>query len=388
MSAARPKPIDPCPRADQVRVSLLPTLPVHAGTSMTLYTLDLVACLQRIQEVAAEVRWPNFGAASAAGKFESRWVRYVRYTQWCRTLPGDLYHITDHSNAQLLLTLPGERVVVTCHDLYPVGIALGRIRFPGAEGRLSMTPTALRLALLHRAAAVVAISQHTLQACREYLGLHPSRVFLGYYGVSELFYANGDRSAGEQFRRQANIQPGQFAILHVGSNDPRKNLGTVFEVVAGLREQHNQEVCLIKVGPQFGPRELEWIRKLRLTEAIRELGPLTSQETARAYAGCDLLLYPSYDEGFCRPVAEAMAAGVPVVAARCGAIPEVAKDSALLFEPGDAEGITRGILRIAESRDLRAELVERGKAAARKFTWEAHAAVVAEAYHAVWRRWV
>jgi glycosyltransferase involved in cell wall biosynthesis len=389
MSAAQPKPIDPCPRADQVRVSLLPTLPVHAGISMTLYTLDLFASLQRIPEVAAEVRWPGFGAASAAGgKFESRWVRYVKYARWCRTLPGDLYHITDHSNAQLLLTLPGERTVVTCHDLYPVGIALGRIRFPGAESRLSMAPTALRLALLRRAAAVVAISQHTLHACREYLGIRASRVFLASYGVSEMFYAKGDRSAHEQFRRQANIQPGQFAILHVGSNDPRKNLGTVFEVVAALREQHNLEACLVKVGPQFGPREFDWIHRLRLTEAVRELGPLSTDETARAYAGCDLLLYPSYDEGFCRPVAEAMAAGVPVVAALCGAIPEVAKDSALLFEPDDAEGMARGILRIAESRDLRAELVERGKQAARKFTWDAHAAVVAEAYRAVWRRWV
>jgi len=388
MSAAQPKPIASSPRADQVRISLLPTLPVHAGISMTLYTLDLFAGLQRNPGVAAEVRWPGFGAASAAGKFESRWMRYVKYARWCRTLPGNLYHITDHSNAQLLLTLPGERTVVTCHDLYPVGIALGRIRFPGAESRLSMTPTALRLALLRRAAAVVAISQHTLQSCREYLGIRASRLFLAYYGVSEMFYANGLRSTREQFRRQTNIQPGQLAILHVGSNDPRKNLGTVFEVVAALRERHNQDACLLKVGPQFGPRELDQIHRLHLAEAVRELGPLSSEETARAYAGCDALLYPSYDEGFCRPVAEAMAAGVPVVAARCGAIPEVAKDSALLFEPGDAESMVRGILQIAASRDLRAELIERGKTAARKFTWDAHAAAVAEAYHAVWRRWV
>jgi glycosyltransferase involved in cell wall biosynthesis len=251
-----------------------------------------------------------------------------------------------------------------------------------------MAPTALRVALLRRAAAVVAISQHTLQACREYLGIHPSRAFLAYYGVSELFCTRGDCSAREQFRLQANIQPDQFAILHVGSNDPRKNLRTVFGVVAALREQHNVKACLVKVGPHFGPRELDRIHRLRFTQAVRQLGPLSAADTAQAYAGCDLLLYPSYDEGFCRPVVEAMAAGVPVVAARCGAIPEVAKDSSLLFEPGDAEDMARAIVRLLKSRELRAELVGRGKQAARKFTWEAHAAAVAEAYHAAWRRWV
>ncbi len=78
-----------------------------------------------------------------------------------------------------------------------------------------------------------------------------------------------------------------------------------------------------------------------------------------------------------------MASGTPVVASDRGAIPEVAPAGGWLFAPEDAEGMVRRIIEILRSRALRQEMAGLGREAARKFTWQAHGAAVAEAYRRV-----
>src|SRR5712664_3859785 len=124
--------------------------------SMSHYTDELVQGLHGISDVLVRVEWPPFGAEPSAGWLRSRWVRYVEYVRWCGRLPGDLFHIADHSTAQLLLTLPG------------------------SQGRVAMAASALRVSLLRKAAAIVAISEHTLAECRDYLGIKRDRLFVGY----------------------------------------------------------------------------------------------------------------------------------------------------------------------------------------------------------------
>ena len=391
-SAVQLKPINsnapPGEKTTRLSVTLLPTLPIHAGASMSLYTSDLLKALDGIPGVAAEAHWPAFGSGLPANRLRSRWIRYVKYVKWCRTLAGDVFHITDHGNAQLLLGLPAAKTVVTCHDLYPLAVVLGCVKFPGAERRRKMLPTALRLSLLRKAAAIIVISQHTLRECRDCLGIRKDRLFLAYYGISDSFRTGISAESRESIRSRLGIRPEQIALLHVGSNDPRKNLNTVLRVMGLLRKRYEKDVCLIKVGSKFGPREKEIARRLSLSEAIRDLGALSAEQTARAYRACDVLLYPSFHEGFCRPVTEAMASGTPVVTSNRGAIPEVVQDPRLLFDPKDVEGMADRIVQITDSDELREEIVQLGKVAAQRFTWEAHGAAVAEAYQAVVTRWV
>lgn len=372
----------------KIAVTLLPALPIYSGTSMSLYTSDLLEALQGIPDVIARAHWPPFGSERSAGWFKTHWIRYVKYVGWCRRLPGDLFHITDHGNAQLLLSLPAARTVVTCHDLYPAAVALGRVRFDGIEQWPSMLPTTLRLSLLRRAAAVVAISKHTLAECRNYFGVRKERLFLGYYGISPMFRSRTGDLSVNSYRRRYDIRPEQVAVLHVGSNDPRKNMEAVFRAVAAIRDRYGKKVRLIKVGSKFGAREVRTVNELKIQDEVQELGVLPLEEIILLYRACDVLLYPSFHEGFGRPVAEAMASGTPVVASKCGAIAEVVQDARLLFDPEDVEGMARRIVEIAESDDLRAEIVELGRLSAQRFTWEAHGAAVAEAYRAVAKRWL
>src|SRR5688572_24876785 len=100
-----------------MRVSLFPNLRCHDWVSMRLYASDLLQSLEGISTIRAELLSPPFDPNGPVGWTRSRWLRYVRYPAWARAQKADLYHVTDHGNAQLLLRLPGNRTVVTCHDL-------------------------------------------------------------------------------------------------------------------------------------------------------------------------------------------------------------------------------------------------------------------------------
>jgi glycosyltransferase involved in cell wall biosynthesis len=101
------------------------------------------------------------------------------------------------------------------------------------------------------------------------------------------------------------------------------------------------------------------------------------------YAGAACFVFPSVYEGFGLPVLEAMAAGAPVVASRVGAIPEVAGDAALLVDAAQPAALAEAIEAVLADRGLRAQLVERGRARARAFSWEATARRTLAVYEAV-----
>jgi len=373
---------------NQLDVAVLPVLRSQAGMSMRLYVSELFESLAATPGIDARVAWPPFAEREVRGRLAQRWVRNVLYVRWARSVEAELFHISDHANAQLLRALPARRTVITCHDLFPVAVSSGQLRYPGAPSRAAMLPTTLRLRPIRRAAAVVAISEHTRAECREYFGVSPRRLFIGYHGIAERFRSAPSREALAEFRARHRFDSSAIHVLHVGSNDSRKNLPGVFRVVAALRQHTGRDVRLLKAGDPFGPAEQRALASIGMADRVSVFAGISSGELALLYRASDVLLYPSYHEGFCRPVAEAMASGLPVVASDRGAIPEVVQRTAPLFAPDDVEGMAREIAKLLESRDLRAERAERGQFAAQKFTWRAHAEAVAEAYRSVVPRWI
>ena len=82
-----------------------------------------------------------------------------------------------------------------------------------------------------------------------------------------------------------------------------------------------------------------------------------------------LLAYPSLDEGFGFPLLDAMQAGIPVVAANAGSIPEIAGDAAVLVDPLDVDALATALLAVATDDATRRRLVGLGDLQLRRFSW-------------------
>ncbi len=98
------------------------------------------------------------------------------------------------------------------------------------------------------------------------------------------------------------------------------------------------------------------------------LGAVAKQRLALAYQACDLLVLPSYREGWPNVVTEALACGLPVVASRVGGIPEILGDKGpcMMVSPGNENALKQAIQAMLESPPTQSQI----RTMAEKYSWE------------------
>jgi alpha-1,3-rhamnosyl/mannosyltransferase len=174
----------------------------------------------------------------------------------------------------------------------------------------------------------------------------------------------------------------QKYVLALGTLEPRKNLGVLLDAYALLLERRVRVPPLVLAG-RATPEAAAWLERATrapLAGHVAHRGYVAAEDRGALYAGAGLLVMPSLDEGFGLPVLEAMSAGVPVVASRRGALPEVAGDAAVLVDAMDVEGFARAIERVVHDEAHARDLTERGRARAAHFSWARTAAAARRAY--------
>lgn len=128
-----------------------------------------------------------------------------------------------------------------------------------------------------------------------------------------------------------------------------------------------------------------FIQKANLEDRVHLLGALPEDAVLREFAGCDVLALPSAQENLSMVIAQAMAAGRPVVATPVGGIPEMVSDgeTGFLVDVGDVDGLADALLRLLRDPSLRARMGQSG----RKFALENYRAdAVARRTYEVYQR--
>jgi glycosyltransferase involved in cell wall biosynthesis len=160
-------------------------------------------------------------------------------------------------------------------------------------------------------------------------------------------------------------------VLYPAQTWPHKNHVRLLEALAALREK-GLVIPLVSTGRQTG--HMAEIRRridqLRLADQVRFLGFLPPKDFDAVLARSTAVVFPSLFEGWGLPVVEAFAAGVPVACSNTTALPEVARDAALLFEPTDPRAIAAAIERVWGDEPIRADLRRRGTERVAQLTWE------------------
>jgi glycosyltransferase involved in cell wall biosynthesis len=209
--------------------------------------------------------------------------------------------------------------------------------------------------ILRRADGMIAVSENTRQDAIRVLGIAADRIQTIHSGIAESYY-------GAVPTRRAR----RYA-LYVGTIEPRKNLNTLLDAWALLKPSLRDEFDLAIAGPRGWSSDQTFAR---IEREATYLGYVPEQELPGLTAGATVFVYPSLYEGFGFPVAQAMAAGVPVLTSNNSCLPEIVGDDAILVDPRSAAEIALSLTRMLESESSLKDLAARGRKRAELFRWE------------------
>jgi len=221
--------------------------------------------------------------------------------------------------------------------------------------------------LMRRADGLIAVSECTRRDAIRVLGIPEARITAIHSGIAPAFF-DPPADAVAAVRKQYDLA--RPFVLFIGTIEPRKNLDTLLDAFENLPASLREEYEMVVAGPKgWAPAGT-----LARLQKVKYLGYVPEAHLAPLTAAAAVFAYPSLYEGFGFPVAQAMAAGVPVVTSNVSSLPEISGDAALLVDPRSTSELCSALARLLESRGLRHELAQRGRTRAQAFRWETCAA--------------
>lgn len=319
-------------------------------------------------------------------RLAGRFFHYPRYlTQQLANF--DVYHVTDHSYAQLVNVLPPDRCLVTCHDIDTFRCLLQTVLPNEAENRSPIFRWMSKRILngLRRAGHVACVSHATAKQLGATGWIPQDRLSVLPNGISEDYFEEPDAQSElwlGNWLRERNIQDKLF-ILHVGSTIARKRIDVLLKVMAGIRAQR-PDVQLLRVGAPLNSEQSIMLRELGLEKNFHALPFLERKQLRTLYRRAALVLQPSSYEGFGLPVAEAMASQAVVLASDIESLREVGGEGAQYCGVGDIADWINKALFLLELRETLADrwvsLKELGTLHVQQFRWSSVANSLVQRY--------
>jgi glycosyltransferase involved in cell wall biosynthesis len=220
-----------------------------------------------------------------------------------------------------------------------------------------------------RRADIVAVnSRYTASQVKDRLGVAVDRIVVC-------------RPGAPRVRRRTEPQT-LGPVLFIGTIEPRKNLEVLFRAYARVLSGRPHVPPLVLAGGMVEQSAsiLKPVNDEPLLGHVQRVGYVNEPERRRLLEQASMLVIPSLEEGFGLPALEAMTMGVPVIASRRGALPEVVGDAGILVDALDDVAFAAAIDALLADPDRRRVHADAGVARAREFSWDDGAARLMAAY--------
>ena len=249
--------------------------------------------------------------------------------------------------------------VVTIHDL-------GYVFYP--QDFLKKDLYKLEMWTKHavsRSKKIIAVSQHTKNDIHKHYNIPLSTIECIYNG-----YTKQKNSLSHASLQKYGVEDKKY-FLYASTLQPRKNVTSLIEAFA----QFNQNATvykLILVGKKgwMYHEMIQRVQDLNLEHSITFTGYIPDADLSLLYKHATAYVFPALYEGFGMTILEAMHHHCPVIASSSGALPEIAGEACLYFEPHDTIKLQESMTRLAQSDVLRKELIAKGLKQVQKFSWD------------------
>lgn len=263
-----------------------------------------------------------------------------------------------------------KKIVHTCHDfelISPEGLLMGKVGRLAREQNLVMRPYQSIRRYFSR------LVHHATAPSRFVLDLHQKIGFfpLAKTGIISNTHGFGARELHVGYSRSfSSRSDGARRFLYIGRLDMAKGVDLLCQTFSQCAGQ-SQDLLLRIAG--WGPLDVSLREKYRHQNNIEFIGPVFGNQKSESFRDSDVLIAPSIaPESFGIVIAEAYFYGLPVIASKVGAYPEIVRDgkTGFLVEPSSVEGLSSAILKISAEKSLLKTMSENCFVEAKKFTTE------------------
>lgn len=277
--------------------------------------------------------------------------REIHFLRQLSTVHADVYHGVDAFSSKTAVMLRKRPLIATIHDLVAAA-------FTTQIGRLSYAYNELSMKLVRGSDSIVVPFKETKeQLCVRYR-ISPDKVKVIGYGVDH-----------RVFRSSKNITRSKSQILYVGQLVRLKGLETLLRAFKMLVPKF-ADIELLIGGEGEHRSHFEYLaEQLGLVGNVKFVGFIPYRKLPEYYSRATVFVWPSL-LGFGLTAVQAMACGLPVIAARTLDMPEFLADAGLLFEPGHHEELAETIALVLSDDRLHKDLSNRGLKKARGLSWE------------------
>ncbi len=304
----------------------------------------------------------------AQSKYMRQFFRYVVNPIGASFQKADIYHITDHANAQLLAVLDSKKTVITCHDLTAPYWMETHVKLT-VKKRIRHAVEKWRLEFMKRAAKVIAVSNATKEHIIQELQIPKEKIAVIPEGVDVLF--------SPVTRRRLDL-PKKY-VVHMGTTYTNKNIEGLLHIFFTLA-RNDRDLFLVKCGDPWTDKQCALIEQSTFARRVRHLGFVPIEDLPEVYSRSIALVQPSYAEGFGFTVLEAMACGCPVIISDIPAMREMVGSAGFYISPDPAPHEVAIIASLLHSPTALARMKRLGVARSKIYSWRKTAKKTYELY--------
>lgn len=243
-----------------------------------------------------------------------------------------LFVFPDHALGPWMPLVSKRPFVVHCHDFLAQRSAIGEI----ASNKVQLSGKIYQKIIrkgYRNGKYFISVSNKTKKDLHRFLGYSPKFSQVIYNGLNQDFRPGDQLKSRMKLSKILGLELNHGFILHVGGNQFYKNRSGVIKIYSKWRSISRLQIPLLLVGPPPDKELLELINVFPYSSEIIFANKVSDQELRLCYQASTTLLFPSHDEGFGWPIAEAMASGCPVITTGIPPMTEVGGVAAKYVSP-------------------------------------------------------
>lgn len=228
---------------------------------------------------------------------------------------------------------------------------------------------------LSKAKSIAAVSAFSKQDIISQYKTEASKIDVVFNGVNEIFKPLTEE---EKTTTQHKYTGDKEYFVYTGAIHPRKNLMNLLKAFSVFKKRQQTNMKLVLTGRLARNYEsfTQSLKAYKYRNEVVMTGHVEEAELVKIIGSAYGLVYPSLFEGFGVPVLEAMRCDVPVITSANSSMQEIAKDAALYADANSYTDIADKMMLLYKDENLRKDLIQKGRQAAREYSWDKTASLV------------